>query len=414
MTRFNSASTHGINNFVKTQPAMLKNFYNTTDIFPYWVADMDFQVSPAISQALSRIVERGVYSYEFNENKVYLAIAKWNASRHGLVLNEQHFAQVPGVLSGLAMLLRLFTHEKDAVLINTPAYHQFANLIGKSKRKVVSSDLVLADLQGKEKHTIDFDALERDFIQENVKAMIFCNPHNPTGRVWRHEELAQVVEIAKRHNVLIISDEIHADIIYQGNAFTSLTSFDYDNIISLIGSPAKTFGMHSVSNGYIYTNNSELLNSIRNETSALYLEHGNALTSYATIAAYEQGAQWLDGMLDYLQESINWIEQYITANIPQLTMHKPEGTYQIWFDFSKLGFTEQQLKTVVFEQAKMGLTPGNWFGESNHNWMRMNIATSREQIIESFTLLANAINNFDASKVETPSCSGKSQSSCCC
>ena len=389
MTAFKSASNYGDNAFIKSKPQMLMNMYNTTDVFPYWVADMDFQIAEPITQELNRLVGRGVYSYEFHEHAVFEALSKWYAKRHGINLSADKFVQVPGVLSGIALLLRQFTNEGDGVLIHTPAYHQFSNLVNKAGREVVKSPLV----NDGQSYQIDFEGMEQQIVDHKVKTMIFCNPHNPTGRVWTAQEIEQVVEIAKRHDVLIISDEIHSDIIFEGHTFTSLTSFDYDKVITLIGSPAKTFGMHSISNGYVYTNNEALFEAFKANVAAMYLDHGNALTTFATIAAFEKGEEWLDGMLVYLQETVKWITEFADKRIPQLKVFQPQGTYQVWFDFSALGFSKEKLKNTVFEQAGMGLTPGGWFGAESYHFMRMNIATSRDNIEKSFEALANAIDN---------------------
>ena len=200
--------------------------------------------------------------------------------------------EVPGGLSGIALLLRQLTNEGDGVLIHTPAYHQFSNLVNKAGREVVKSPLV----NDGQSYQIDFEEMEQQIVDHQVKTMIFCNPDNPTGRVWTVQEIEQVVEIAKRHDVLSISDEIHLDIIFEGHAFTSLTSFDYDKVITMIGSPAKTFGMHSISNGYVYTNNEALFKAFKANAAAMYFDHGNALTTFATIAAFEKGEEWLEGM----------------------------------------------------------------------------------------------------------------------
>ncbi|MCY9828250.1 MalY/PatB family protein [Vibrio chagasii] len=391
MTAFKSASNYGDNAFIKSKPQMLMNMYNTTDVFPYWVADMDFQIAEPITHELNRLVERGVYSYEFHEQAVFEALSKWYAKRHGLNLSSDKFVQVPGVLSGIALLLRQFTNEGDGVLIHTPAYHQFSNLVNKAGREVVKSPLV----NDGQSYQIDFEGMERQIVDHKVKTMIFCNPHNPTGRVWTAQEIEQVVEIAKRHDVLIISDEIHSDIIFEGHTFTNLTSFDYDKVITLIGSPAKTFGMHSISNGYVYTNNEALFEAFKANVAAMYLDHGNALTTFATIAAFEKGEEWLDGMLVYLQETVKWITEFAEKRIPQLKVFQPQGTYQVWFDFSSLGFSKEKLKNIVFELAGMGLTPGGWFGAESYQFMRMNIATSRDNIEKSFEALANAIDNAE-------------------
>lgn len=394
MTAFKSTSNYGDNAFIKSKPQMLMNMYNTTDVFPYWVADMDFQIAEPITHELNRLVERGVYSYEFHEQAVFEALSKWYAKRHGLNLSADKFVQVPGVLSGIALLLRQFTNEGDGVLIHTPAYHQFSNLVNKAGREVVKSPLV----NDGQSYQIDFEGMEQQIVDHQVKTMIFCNPHNPTGRVWTPKEIEHVIEIAKRHDVLIISDEIHSDIIFEGHAFTSLTSFDYDKVITLIGSPAKTFGMHSISNGYVYTNNEALFEAFKANVAAMYLDHGNALTTFATIAAFEKGEEWLDGMLVYLQETVKWITEFAEKRIPQLKVFQPQGTYQVWFDFSALGFSKEKLKNTVFEQAGMGLTPGGWFGAESYHFMRMNIATSRDNIEKSFEALVDALNSAEQAK----------------
>lgn len=410
MSAFKSTASQASNLFVKHKPQMLESFYGTSDVFPYWVADTDFQVASPISDALASTVERATYSYEFNEKGVFSAIANWFDKRHQVSLSADNFVQVPGVLSGIALLLREFTEKGDGVLIHTPAYHQFANLVNKAERTVVSNKLV-SDNQS---YSIDFDSMEAQIEQHNVKAMIFCNPHNPTGRVWSKQELDKVVEIAERHQVLIIADEIHSDIIYQGHRFHSLTQYDYQNIVTLIGSPAKTFGMHSIANGYIYIDNDELRSAIKSTVAAMYLDHGNALTMYATIAAYTQGEEWLDGMLDYLEGSVKWIAKFLADNMPQVVMYQPEGTYQIWFDFSAYNLPQTVLNDLVFKQAKMGLTPGGWFGAKNHNFMRINIATDRANIERSFELLKQAFENADFEALSGSSCdTAESKGSCC-
>lgn len=418
MSQFDNTLSRGDNTFIKTKPDMLNNFYGTTDVFPYWVADMDFRVAEPITQEIQRLVDRGVFAYEFNEASTFQAMAKWYSTRHSLFLDENNFVQVPGVLSGIALLLRQFTEEGESILIHTPAYHQFANLISKANRKLVKSELFIDEVNELSDvvdngYQIDFAAFERQILDENVKAMIFCNPHNPTGRVWSQAELEKVVEIAARYQVLIISDEIHSDIVYSGNHFISLASFSYENMITLIGSPAKTFGMHSISNGYTYTNNPSYLTKIKHEIGSMYLDHGNAITSYATIAAYEKGSAWLDEMLEYLEETQHWIRNFIANHIPQIRVFKPQGTYQIWFDFSGLELDEVSLQHLVFKQAKMGLTPGTWFGAQSPQYMRMNIATSRVNIIKSFELLKASIEQLGKDDLTTTQKSEEDTLSCC-
>ncbi|WP_295902492.1 aminotransferase class I/II-fold pyridoxal phosphate-dependent enzyme [uncultured Vibrio sp.] len=412
MPAFTSHTSQTKNMFIKNDPRMLKNIYGTTDITPYWVADMDFKVAQPISNALHDLVNRGVYAYEFNLKGVQSALVAWYEKRHQLSLNSDRFIQVPGVLSGLALLIREFSSDNDAILLHSPAYHQFESLITRANRKVVKSELVIKDGH----YQLDLEAMEQQIQTQNVKIILMCNPHNPTGRVWNEDELTAVVKLAQRHDIMIISDEIHSDILLSQSRFTSLASFDYENIIALLGSPAKTFGMHSISNGYLYTNNKDYVEQTKALVSALYLDHGNALSTFATIAAYKEGHEWLDEMLVYLNESVEWVDAYLQHELPEVKMFKPQGTYQIWFDFSALNLNNNELQSLLFHKAKMGLTPSSWFGSNDASLYRMNIATSLENIQYSFRQLKDAVEELKSNPDSLPSsCKDKPKSStgCC-
>ncbi|MGF1764269.1 MalY/PatB family protein [Aliivibrio kagoshimensis] len=375
------------NNFIKTDSKMLNQMWGSDDVVPYWVADMDFPIAPAITQELQRLVTRETYSYEFDSESVFSAISQWNHSRHGLNLNPQHFVQVPGVLSAIALLIREFSADGEGVLIQTPVYHQFRRLIESAGRVAVDNTLKLVD----EHYEIDFDDFEEKLQNSNIKIVLLCNPHNPVGRVWKKGELDKLVAIAKKYQTMIISDEIHADIVFKGSEFTSIISLGYENSISIIGSPAKNFGLSSISNGYIYSDNSKLHSKVKAMTASLSLDHGNALTTYATIAAYQHGEAWFNEFLDYTQTSMNWITNFLTTHIPQIRVFKPEGTNQIWLNFSGLDLEPDQLKDLLVAKAKMALTPGTWFGEPNQNFYRMNFALPLNQIEASLHRLLSEI-----------------------
>lgn len=387
MTNFDAINEGHEDLFIKHSPEMLQNIYGNRSITPYWVADMEFPIAAPISAELQRLVDRGVYSYEFNSHGVYSALVSWHKKRNQLSLNADSFVQFPGVLTAIALLLQTLTEENDGVLIQVPAYHQFEMVITKANRKVVRNPL--SPRNGK--YEIDFDDLEVRLQNDNVKVMLLCNPHNPTGRVWTREELQQLVDLAEKYQVMIISDEIHSDIVYAGHRFNSVLALNYDKAIAVLGSPAKTFGMHSISNGYIYTENQDMLSKMSAVSEAMYMDHGNAFSTFATIAAYEKGEHWLDDLLVYLQTTINWIENYVQKEMPKVTLFKPEGTYQIWFDFSGLGLSDEALRSLVFDKAGMGLTPGSWFGTGSDQFLRMNIASPLAKIQSSFGRLSEEI-----------------------
>lgn len=373
--------------FIKQDKQMLKQIYGTTDVTPYWIADMDFPIAAPISAAMQHLIDRETYSYEFDSQTVFEAIAQWNKSRHQLVLDADNFVQVPGVLSAIALLIREFSNKGEGVLIQTPVYHQFRRLIESAERKVISNPLKIHE----GRYEMDFEDYEQKLSSGEVKIVLLCHPHNPVGRVWHQQELQRLVAIAKKYQVMIISDEIHADIVFDDLPFTSMASLGYDNSLTIIGSPAKNFGLNSISNGYIYSDNPLLRDKIKATVSSLSLDHGNAFTTYATLAAYQQGQAWFDGYLRYTEQVRNWIITFMNEQLPQVTLFVPEGTNQIWFDFTGVGLAADTLKTRLSHQAKMALTPGSWFGETNPQYYRMNFASPLAQIQSSMALLKLAL-----------------------
>nr|WP_256489233.1 PatB family C-S lyase [Pleionea sp. CnH1-48] len=349
---------------------MLTSIYGTSDITPFWVADMDFKVAEPIQQELRRLAERGQFAYEFDDQKVYEALVGWYQRRHNIDLKPEQFAQVPGVLTGIALLIRELSEPGEGILIQTPVYHQFKHLITKANRNLIESPLRIDNGH----YRMDFDDLAAKFRSGNVRAMLLCNPHNPVGRVWTKDELEALVQLANQYNVILISDEIHSDIIYSKHAFTSIASYSQQGHVALLGSPAKTFGMQSISNGYIYTLNLERLEQVKAVVDAMYLGHGNAFSTYAAIAAYTKGDEWLDELLTYLKNTLGWIQTFVETKLPLVSLYPVEGTYQVWMNFENLGLTTDEVKEKLIA-AKMGLTPGAWFGADSDYFYRMNIAS---------------------------------------
>ena len=374
--------------FIKHDSKMLKQVYGSDDVTPYWIADMAFPIATPITKAMQGLVNRETYSYEFDSETIFKEIALWNQKRHGLELDPTKFVQVPGVLSAIALLIREFTEKGEGVLIQTPVYHQFRRLIESAGRTVVNNTLKIEQ----DHYVMDFDAFENQLRDGNVKMVLLCNPHNPVGRVWTQQELARMVEIAEKYQTLIVSDEVHADIVFDSAKFTSMAEFDYEKSVSIIGSPAKNFSLNSISNGYIYTADSELKEQINATVESMALNHGNAFTTYATIAAYQQGEAWFEQFLQYTQESRDWIVGFMAEHLPQVKVFKPQGTNQIWFDFSGLGLEAEQLKSLLVNDAKLALTPGTWFGEPDKNFYRMNFAAPLEQLKASLQSLRDAVN----------------------
>lgn len=391
-TQFENLREDYKHSFARTNPGMLRHLFGTEDVAPFWIADMDFPVAKPIRDELRRLADRGVFAYEFASGKVHAALVDWYRDRHVLELDKAYFLQVTGVLTGLSVLVRELTAEGEGVLIQSPVYHQFATLIKGAGRKVVKSPLRIVEGA----YEMNFEDLDEKFQMEEVRLMLLCNPHNPVGRVWKREELERLVELANRHGVTIVSDEIHSDIVYSGHRFHSIMTVDRERHIALLGSPAKTFGMQSISHGHIYMPGEEMRNRIKKTIGAMYLDHGNALSAYATVAAYRQGGPWLDALLAYLERTIQWMREFLEREMPRLRMFPVEGTYQVWLDFSGLGLDKGEMMEMVVGRAKLGLTPGEWFDRDSALFMRMNIASPLAKVQAALKQLKSAYAEFSA------------------
>ncbi|MGB1207434.1 MAG: MalY/PatB family protein [Chitinophagales bacterium] len=376
------------NNYAKSNPNYLKSMFGRTDLMPLWIADMDFKVAKPITDELQRLVNRGNFAYESNSDKVFDVLVKWNQKRHGLKLESKSFIQVSGVLTGIGLMIRELSNEGDGIMIQPPVYHQFFKIIEAANRQVVENPLKLVNGN----YEMDFANMEQQLKNQNIKIILLCNPHNPIGRVWKKAELQQLVALANKYDVRIISDEIHSDIIYSNSNFNSIASFaDSPQHIAVIGSPAKTFGMQSISNGYLYIADADTHTKIKNIITSLYLDNGNALSTYATLAAYTYGEEWLNKTVVYLEETVNWVGDYLQKKLPEVKLIRPDGTYQIWLDFSALNLSAEALHQLMVHVAKLAMTPGTWFGNGGTQFMRMNIAMPKATIQQAFYQIKKAI-----------------------
>lgn len=379
MRFFNPQEHREDTDFVKNHESGYGHLYQGKDVFPFWIADMDFKVSESIQSEINRIGDRGVFAYEYNNEKLYDSIGQWFLKRHDLVLKKENFVQLNGVLTGIAVLIRLFSERQEGVIISTPVYHMFSYVIRSNGRKVVENRLKHGT---NGKFEIDFEDLELQMSKPENKVYLLCNPHNPVGRVWTREELQVIAVLASKYDVQVISDEVHADILFGESKFISYKEVDPKDGICLIGSPAKTFGLQSVATGHIYTENDSKLRRIRKEAEALFIHHGNALSYYITRSAYEKGEIWLEELIRYLEETNRQIFDFCKLNLPELYINQPEGTYQLWMDFSGFGLSQEELNDWIYEKARMGLAPGRQFSSGYESWFRLNTATDRKIILK--------------------------------
>lgn len=344
---------------------------------PMWIADMDFHCPEEITDGLSQRVSQGVFGYTFISDTFFKTIKRWMSRRHGVEVSEKWISFSPGIMPAIVHLILSLTNQDDSILIQSPVYYPFFHAIKNNQRNLVINPLTEINL----KYLMDFDDLERKIIESNVKIMILCNPHNPIGRVYTENELMHVVTICKKHQVILISDEIHADIIFKPNKHTSILHFEkeYNQIVALI-SPSKSFNLAGLLTSAVIIPNEDIRRKfIRNQENH-YSNQTNVLGQLAMEIAYSKCDDYLEELMDYLSDNIKYVIEYISNHMPDIDVVFPEGTYLLWLDFRKIPVTSTNLARLIIEQANVALDDGIWFGSEGKGFLRMNVACSRMQL----------------------------------
>lgn len=375
--------------FARNNSGFLKHFFGTTDLLPLWIADMDFEISHSISDAIRDRLKSGLFGYEVRQPNVAESIVKWFQKRHNLILNPTQFLFMNNILGSMAMVIDEYTVEGDGVIIQPPVYHQFAEIIRRLNRKVVDNPLLLEA----GRYEINFNHLRELAANPKNKLIILCNPHNPSGRAWPINDVKKIAKIVAENNLLILSDEIHADVIYDGFQFNSIMSPQkamHKNSI-MFGSPAKTFGMPSITDAFIYTDDKQVYKRLKNRIYKFRLESDNALTFVSTFAAYMYGEKWLENKINYFQKVIKWVNTFLATELQEISLIQPEATYQLWLDFRDLSMSDDEINTLLTKKAGLALTPGKWFGKEGIGFVRVNIATPFGNIQNAFNQLKTAI-----------------------
>ena len=355
------------------------------DVLPLWVADMDFRTAPEVIEALVSKSKHGIFGYSEPLDGYYEALEKWAINHFGWKPERNKYILVPGIVFGICQIIRALTNEGDAIIINQPVYYPFSESITDNKRKLVVSNLKYIN----EKYQIDFDDFENKIKENNVKIYLLCNPHNPVGRVWSRDELLKIKEIANKYNVLVVSDEIHADFIYEGNKFTSYATIDIENSI-ICTAASKTFNLAGLHTGNLYVSDDRIRRKIRIEINSSGYSQSNVMGIIATEAAYKYGEEWHKELLKYLKDNLDFVRYYINKYLPGMKLIEPEGTYLVWIDFNGLGIDDNYLNEIILRKAKLWLDAGNIFGNPGIGYERINIACPRKILEEAFDKLKNA------------------------
>ncbi|MGP4906481.1 MULTISPECIES: MalY/PatB family protein [Psychrobacter] len=367
-------------------------WHYSDDTIPLWVADMDFKTAQPILKAIEQVAQHGILGYTRPTAALYDSIIQWHSSRYGLLLDKQNILFSPGVVPSLALMMNVFTGAGDAVLVNDPIYTPFMTKVEQNGRTLVTS--LLKEVDGK--YHLNLVDIEAKIIEHKVKLYLLCNPHNPGGRVWTTDELEALLALCKKYDVAIVSDEIHQDLTLSGYTFTPFLKLAEaagyaHNVVSLT-SMTKTFNIAGIKGSMIFTKDNSLIKKI-SQQQQLNDEYELNLFAYEVMrSAYENGGEWLEQALHYIEANIDLTIGFLEQYLPDIKIMRPEASYLIWLDCSAYGDDDQALYDKLRE-AKVELNAGIKYGAEGHLKMRLNVACPKSLLIEGLNRVHSALNS---------------------
>lgn len=357
---------------------------------PMWIADMDFKAPEPVREALMKIAEYGVYGYTGKKESFYLALKNWLEKRHGWCVKRESMFASPGVLPGIVACVRAFTEPGDKIMIQTPVYYPFRDIIDEMGRKLVKNKL----LKNGTDYTMDFEEMEKLASEPEVKMLFLSSPHNPVGRVWTEDELRKLGEICQKHNVMIIADEIHSDLIIGNQKHIPIGKIldgVYERYIAFYA-PSKTFNLAGLQASGVVIPDRGIFQAFIKEMGKTKVT-GNIFGIKAFEVAYTEGEQWLEELLMYLRGNYEYISRFIKKELPAVQIAPLEGTYLVWFDFTNTGLKKEEVNDFLLKEAGLFLDFGDWFDEDYAGFGRMNIACPRESVERAMCNLKEAFSN---------------------
>ena len=354
-----------------------------------WVADMDFETAPEILEAMQNKLDQKIFGYTSRPASYYESAVNWTKEIHGFDMKAEKLEHSPGVVPSLSMLIRLLTDPGDKVIVQTPVYPPFFRVVEKNNRKLLINNLI----EENGIYTIDFQDFEEKAKDEKAKFFILCNPHNPVGRVWKKEELERLVDICLRNNVRILSDDIWRDLTYKGHKYTPVSSLskEAEDITITCFSATKTFNIAGLQGSFVYFPRHEEQQKFNSELEILGIRENTPFNLVAIETAFRKGKNWYNALLEYLEKNIDFTEEYIRKNLPEVSFRRPEGTYLLWLDFRKLNITKNQLEDLVKNKAGVILNSGCTFSEDCGLFQRINIACPRYILEEGLERLTKIV-----------------------
>ena len=368
-----------------------KEIFGKEELLSMWVADMDFQAPQEVLEILQKRVDHGIFGYTGLTGSFYASIINWMKKRFNWKIDQEWIVTTPGIVPAINFAIQTYTKKGDKILVQTPVYYPFFTSTENNERTLVVSQLKLSNSYYK----MDFTDLERK-LADDVKMMILCSPHNPVGRVWKFNELQKVSKLCLKYNVLLISDEIHSDLIIGENKHIPIPTISKDianNSLTMFA-PSKTFNVAGLSLSYVIIPNKKNRVKFQKTILNLGLHGGNVFGIEALEASYRYGQKWLDELLNYIEDNYTFVQQYLQNNIPRIKTIKMEGTYLLWLDCSELRLSQKELVSLFISKAKLALNDGSKFGKGGNGFMRMNLGCSRRLIEQALDRLAIAIRSI--------------------
>ena len=369
----------------------LQENFGCTDILPMWVADMDFAAPPEVVAVLKEKAAHGVFGYPLREDSYYEAIVSWLQKRYAWQVQPQWLLNTPGVVAALSTAVQTFTEPGDKVIVQTPVYPPFFRSVIRNDRQVALNPLVEQDGY----YTINFTELEKLTADPAAKLLLFCSPHNPVGRVWSQAELQQVSEICQKNNVLLVSDEIHGDLLLDGRRHKPVATLSEGALAQTITclAPSKTFNLAGLYSSVVVIPNPKMRQQFTKTVEANAMGGGNVFGIAALEAAYSTGEPWLEALLAYLTANADYLVKYLQAEAPAIKVRKPEGTYLAWLDCRELKLSQDELQKFFACQAKVGLNNGTNFGVPGEGFMRLNFGCPRATLQQGLSGISKALKN---------------------
>jgi cystathionine beta-lyase len=366
-----------------------QNLFGKPDVIPFWVADMDFKTPDFIIRALKKRLNHEILGYTSISKDLKKTIIRWLMDHHQWEVDPEWITINPGVVPTLAFCVLAYTKPGDQVIVQPPVYFPFFYVIENNGRKILNNPLELRN----GRYYMDLKDLRRK-INSRTKMILLCNPHNPGGSVWRKDELEELSEICLKNEIIIISDEIHSDLMLNGHKhipMATIGSNTADRTVTCLSS-SKTFNTAGLAISYTVISNRVLRSGLSNMLNDFHLSYGNTTGLVAIEASYRYGENWLREMIEYVQGNISWLTEFLKSQLPEIRMIHPEATYLVWLDFRQLGLSLQELKRLLIHEAGIGFSDGASFGIGGEGFQRMNVACPRALIIKGMNQLKNALN----------------------